>query len=105
VGVDWKSPPKSAHAYTAPAGTLLAKLAIANPIAPPATAGVITLSVFTPSVATGTGMPGYYRITTNSTDTDGSTVVAQGRCIASSAIAEGGIVSMPPMELTDGAEA
>jgi hypothetical protein len=60
---------------TASSGTLLASLPMSNPIAPGASAGVLTMSAITSAAAGNSGTAGYWRICTSSA---GTTVVAQG---------------------------
>lgn len=65
----------------APTGTNLAKFAMANPIGSigsGSSQGVLTVTAPSNVTALASGTPGYYRITTGSTDTNGSTVIVQG---------------------------
>lgn len=92
----------SSHAFPAAGGTLLVTLPMTNPIAPGASNGVLTLSAITTTAAVASGTPGGYRIITQSTDTDGTHVIAQGTCAVTSGgeinfastIASGGNVSI-----------
>ena len=59
---------------TAASGTLLASLAMSNPIGS-ASAGVLTMSAITQASAAATGTAGYWRICTSSA---GTTCIAQG---------------------------
>ena len=65
-----------AHCATAPTGTLLASLALANP-GGTATGGVFTLGVVTAGTANPAGSVSYYRLCTASAGT-AAAVVAQG---------------------------
>lgn len=60
---------------TAATGTLLATLAMTNPIAPASSGGVLTMSAITSANTGNAGTAGYWRICTSSA---GTTVVAQG---------------------------
>lgn len=60
---------------TAASGTLLASLAMSNPIAGAPSAGVLTMSAITSAAAAASGTAGYWRICTSSA---GTTVIAQG---------------------------
>jgi hypothetical protein len=91
----------SSHAFPAAGGTLLVTLPMTNPIGPGGSNGVLTLSAITTTAAVASGTPGGYRIITQSTDTDGTHVIAQGTCAVgsgeinfSSTIASGGNVSI-----------
>lgn len=64
-----------ANCGTAASGTLLASLAMSNPIAPAASGGVLTMSAITSAAAGNSGTAGYWRICTSSA---GTTVIAQG---------------------------
>lgn len=64
-----------ANCAAAATGTLLASIALPNPIAAAPSAGVLTLSAITAVPAAATGTAGYWRICTSSA---GTTCVAQG---------------------------
>lgn len=106
------APAKSAGAYVAPTGTLGVKMACSNPFAPGSSAGVLTASTITTTAATASITPGYYRVTTGTTDTDGSTVIMQGTAGVgsgdlnfSSAISSGGNVSISSFTITNASAA
>lgn len=105
-------PAKVAHAYPAPTGTLGVKAACSNPFAAASTNGVLTASAITTTAATASITPGYYRITSTATDTDGSTVIMQGTAGVGSgdlnfgsAISSGGNVSFTSFTVTNASEA
>lgn len=102
-------PAKSSNNFVAPTGTLLAKFALANPIGAGASVGVLTITP--PSNVTGSasGTPGYYRICTAGTDTDGSGCIVQGSSAVgsgdlnfASTIASGGAVGITSWTYTEG---
>ncbi len=91
----------SGHVFAAAGGTLLATLAMTNPIGPGSANGVLTLSAITSATAGNTGSPGAFRICSATGDTDGTHVIMQGDCGVgsgslnfSSTIASGGTVSI-----------
>jgi hypothetical protein len=103
------APAKSGNSFVAPTGTNLAKFALANPIGPASSVGVLTLSAISNATGLASGTPGYYRITNTATDTNGSSVVAQGSAGVSSGdlsfastIASGGIVGITSWTFTEG---
>lgn len=93
---------------TAPAGTLLASCAMANPIAPAASGGVLTMSAISNDAsANASGTPTFCRISTSETGT--TTGVMQ--CSAglsgadiniSAAIVATGIVAVSSLTITEG---
>lgn len=85
------SPP--ANCATAASGTLLASLAMSNPIGS-ASSGVLTMSTITSATAAATGTAGYWRICTSSA---GTTCVAQGTVATS-----GGDLNFPSTAFTSG---
>lgn len=93
---------------TAPAGTLLASCAMSNPIAPAASAGVLTMSAISNDAsANANGTPTFVRIATSETGT--TTGVAQmtaglsGADVNfSAAIVATGVVSVSSLTITDG---
>ncbi len=85
------SPP--ANCATAASGTLLASLAMSNPIGS-ASGGVLTMSTITSATAAATGTAGYWRICTSSA---GTTCVAQGTVATS-----GGDLNFPSTAFTSG---
>ena len=102
-------PAKSSNNFVAPTGTLLANFAMANPLGAASSVGVLTITP--PSNVTGaaSGTPGYYRICTGSTDTDGTTVLVQGSAGVgsgdlnfASTIASGGSVGITSFTMTEG---
>lgn len=70
-------PGKTSNVFNPATGTLLSKHAMSNPIGPASALGVLTCSAIASAVAVGTGTPGYARLNTDSTTTDGSTTVAE----------------------------
>lgn len=68
-----------AHCSTAASGTLLASLAMSNPIGT-TTTGVLTMSAITSANTGNAGTAGYWRICTSSA---GTTCIAQGACAVS----------------------
>ena len=95
---------------TAPAGVLLASMALANPIAPAAAAGVLTLTVSpvpTDASAAASGTPTFCRIATTETGTTTGVVqmsaaVGSGDISFSAAITVGGTVTLTSLTITDG---
>lgn len=95
---------------TAPAGTLLASMALSNPIAPAAAAGVLTIDVTpvpTDSSANASGTPTFCRIATSETGTTTGVVqmsagVGSGDISFSAAITVGGTVTLTSLTITDG---
>lgn len=103
------APAKSSNAFVAPTGTLLAKFALPNPIAPASATGVLTLSAITSVTGSASGTPGYARICTASTDTDGSGCIFQcdagvgsGSLNFSSTISSGGSVGISSFTISEG---
>jgi hypothetical protein len=96
-----------ANPTTAPAGTLLASLAMANPIAPAPSGGVMTMSaIANDASANGTGTPTFARIATSETGT--TTGIAQmtagvgsGDLNFDASIVTGGTVSVTSLTITD----
>lgn len=102
------APAKSSNNFVAPTGTLLSKHALANPIGTVAT-GVLTFSTIPTAVATNGGTPGYYRICSSSTDTDGSTCIVQGTAGVgsgevnfTSAVVQNGNVTVSSFTISEG---
>jgi hypothetical protein len=95
---------------TAPAGTLLASMALSNPIAPAASGGVLTIDVTpvpTDSSANASGTPTFCRIATSETGTTTGVVqmlagVGSGDISFSAAITVGGTVTLTSLTITDG---
>jgi hypothetical protein len=95
---------------TAPAGTLLASMALANPIAPAPSGGVLTVTVSpvpTDSSANASGTPTFCRIATSETGTTTGVVqmsagVGSGDISFSAAITVGGTVTLTSLTITDG---
>jgi hypothetical protein len=95
---------------TAPAGTLLASMALSNPIAPGASGGVLTIDVTpvpTDSSANAAGTPTFCRIATTETGTTTGIVqmsagVGSGDISFSAAITSGGTVTLTSLTITDG---
>jgi hypothetical protein len=102
-------PAKSSNNFVAPTGTNLAILPMSNPIAGSPVVGVLTMSAITNATALASGTPGYYRICTSNTDTNGSGVIAQGSAGVSSGdlsfastIASGGTVGVTSFTYSEG---
>lgn len=102
-------PGKTSNVFNSNTGTLLVKLACANPLGSASSLGVLTLGAITNGTAVGTGTPGYFRLCTDSTTTDGSTVIVEGTCAVgsgelnfASTIASGGTVSISSFTITEG---
>lgn len=95
---------------TAPAGTLLASMALSNPIAPAASGGVLTIDVTpvpTDAAANASGTPTFCRIATSETGTTSGVVqmsagVGSGDISFSAAITVGGTVTLTSLTITDG---
>jgi hypothetical protein len=103
------APAKSSNNFVAPTGTLLATFALANPIGSGSAVGVLTLSAISNVTGAASGTPGYYRISTASSDTDGTTVIAQGSSGVgsgdlnfASTISSGGTVGITSFVYTEG---
>lgn len=102
------APGKTSNNFNAATGTLLSKHAMSNPIAPASVNGVLTCSTITASAAVASGTPGYWRINTDSTTTDGTTTVMEGSCgISSGELSFPGTVSSgttvtPTLAITEG---
>jgi hypothetical protein len=93
---------------TAPAGTLLASLACANPLGAAASAGVLTVTAPTDDTnANASGTPTFFRIATSETGTttgivQGSAAVGSGDLNFDAAIVIAGTVSVTALSITDG---
>ena len=93
---------------TAPAGTLLASCAMSNPIAPAASAGLLTMSAITSDTdANASGTPTFCRIATNETGTTTGVVqmtsqIAGGDVSIDAAIVVTGTVAVTALSITDG---
>lgn len=95
---------------TAPAGTLLASMALSNPIAPAASGGVLTIDVTpvpTDASANASGTPTFCRIATTETGTTTGVMqcsagVGSGDISFSAAITVGGTVTLTSLTVTDG---
>ncbi len=103
------SPPgKSAGAFVADTGTKLASLAMSNPVAPAAVAGVLTFSAITATAAIAGGIPGYFRMKTAASGAastvivEGDAAVGSGSLNFNSTIAIGGTVSITSAVITEG---
>lgn len=103
------APAKSGGAFASATGTLLSKHSMANPIAGSAASGVLTCSAIADATASADGTPGYFRITSDSTTTDGTTTIVQGTAGVSSGelsfgstVSSGGTVTINSLTLTDG---
>ena len=97
-----------AEANTSPAGTLLASLALSNPIAPGASGGVLTLSsVSDDTNANASGTPTFARFATTETGATSGLVqfsagVGSGDLNFDAAIVSGGTVSVTSLTITEG---
>ena len=93
---------------TAPAGNLLASLQMSNPIAPAASAGVLTMSSITDDTnANNSGTPTFGRFATSETGTTTGVVqfsagVGSGDLNFDAAIVSGGTVSVTSFTITEG---
>jgi hypothetical protein len=93
---------------TAPAGTLLASLAMSNPIAPAASGGVLTLSAITDDTnANATGTPTFARFATSETGTTTgivqmSAAVGSGDLNFDASIVSAGTVAVSSLTITEG---
>jgi hypothetical protein len=103
------APAKVSNAFVAPTGTLLALFALANPIGPTGVVGVLTLTPPSNVTASASGTPGYYRIGTAATDTNGSGCIVQGSSGVgsgdlnfASTIASGGTCGITSFTYTEG---
>lgn len=104
------SPPgKTMGAFNSATGTLLSKHSMANPIGGAASNGVFTASAIADATATGTGAPGYFRINTNSSATDGTTTIVEGTAGVGSgdlnfaaSVTTGATVSITSLTITEG---
>ncbi len=103
------APAKSGNAFVAPTGTNLAVFPLPTTQIGTVSTGVLTLGSVANVTALASGTPGYYRICTGNTDTNGSTVIAQGSAGVSSGdlsfpstIASGGAVGITSFTYTEG---
>ncbi len=103
------SPPgKTAGTFNADTGTKLASLPCSNPVAPAASAGVLTFSAITSESALATGTPGYARFKTAASGAASTVIieldaaVGSGSLNFSSTIASGGTVSITSATITEG---
>lgn len=93
---------------TAPAGNLLASCAMSNPIAPAASAGVLTMSAITDDTdANASGTPTFARIATSEAGTTTgivqlSAAIGSGDINFDAAIIVNGTVSIASLTITDG---
>ena len=101
-------PGKSAGVFNADSGTKLASLPCSNPIAPGASAGVLTFSAITSETGLASGTPGYFRVKTaqngvaSTVIIEGDAAVGSGSLNFSSTIASGGQVSITSATITEG---
>ena len=92
---------------TAPGGTLLASCAMANPIAPAASSGVLTMSTIADdSNSNASGTPTFARIATSETGTTSgvasmSAGVASGDLSFDAAVVVAGTVTVTALAITD----
>jgi len=104
------APAKSGNAFQSFAGsTVLANFALANPIAPGSSVGVLTFSAISNVSGAASGTPGCYIITTDGTTKDGTTTIVQGSAAVgsgdlnfASTIASGGTVGITSFTMTEG---
>jgi hypothetical protein len=103
------SPPgKSAGTFNADSGTKLASLPCSNPVAPGASAGVLTFSAITSATALASGTPGYARFKTAQNGVASTVIieldaaVGSGSLNFSSTITSGGTVSITSATITEG---
>lgn len=103
------SPPgKTTGTFNADSGTKLASLPCSNPVAPGASAGVLTFSTITSETALASGTPGYARFKTAASGTASTVIieldagVGSGSLNFSSTIAAGGTVSITSATITEG---
>lgn len=103
------SPPgKSSGTFVADSGTKLFSLAMSNPVAPGASAGLLTFSAITSAAALASGTPGYYRKKTAASGApstvieEGTAGVGSGECNFNATITVGGTVSITSDTLLEG---
>ena len=103
------SPPgKTTGTFNADTGTKLASLPCSNPVAPGASAGVLTFSTITSETALASGTPGYARFKTAASGAASTVIieldagVGSGSLNFSSTIASGGTVSITSATITEG---
>ena len=103
------SPPgKTTGTFNADTGTKLASLPCSNPVAPGASAGVLTFSTITSETALASGTPGYARFKTAQNGVASTVIieldagVGSGSLNFSSTIASGGTVSITSATITEG---
>ena len=99
---------KSGGTFNADPGTKLASLPLSNPIAPAASAGLLTLSTITSATGLASGTPASFRLKTaasGGTSTviiEGDAAVGSGSLNFASAVSSGGTVSISSATITEG---
>jgi hypothetical protein len=103
------SPPgKTTGTFNADTGTKLASLPCSNPVAPGASAGVLTFSAITSETALASGTPGYGRFKTAASGAASTVIIELDAAVGggslnfSSTIASGGQVSITSATITEG---
>lgn len=101
-------PGKTSGTFNADTGTKLASLPCSNPVAPNASAGLLTFSGITSQTALATGTPGYARFKTAQNGAASTVIieldaaVGSGSLNFSATIASGGTVSITSATITEG---
>jgi hypothetical protein len=99
---------KTSGTFNADPGTKLASLACSNPLAPGASAGVLTLSAITSATALASGTPASFRLKTAASGAVGTVIIEGDAAVGSgslnfnSTIASGGTVSITSATITEG---
>lgn len=99
---------KTAGVFNADPGTKLVSLPLSNPIAPGASAGLLTLSTITSATGLASGTPASFRLKTASAGApstviiEGDAAVGSGSLNFASTISSGGTVSVSSATITEG---
>jgi hypothetical protein len=99
---------KSGGTFNADPGTKLASLALSNPVAAGASAGLLTFSAITSGTGLASGTPASFRLKTAASGAvstvivEGDAAVGSGSLNFASAISSGGTVSISSATITEG---
>lgn len=101
-------PGKTGGTFNADSGTPLVRMAMANPVAPGSSGGVLTFSTITTTNAVAGGTPGYFRMKTANSGAaatvivEGTAGVGSGDLNFNSVLTSGGAVSITSAVVTEG---